>query len=431
MTLSRFKPGDVLIVAILAVLLGWHWSLWPELASGSSARVLDALGRLAGVLGLGLMLLAGIGSVRLPGLDRWFGGLPRLWTLHRLMGFGGFILILLHVWSMAFSGVAQSLAVALATLFPPISDWAIWSGWLALVLTVLFLAPTFQFFGRLHYQRWKRLHLLSAPALAFALVHTLSLSRWWPLWLVLGLLAFAAIGWRKLLSPHLGRSDWTVAEVQTLVPGVVELVLDPVDRPLRYEAGQFVYLTPWDERLAAGCGEEHPYTLSSAPDDPQLRLGIKDLGDATHALQTLTPGSRVQIEGPYGDFYERHRPGTGQLWLGGGIGITPFVSGARALRADGREDIQLFYLALDSSRAYYLDELKSHAERCPAFRVEAHYFRQEGPMTLAFLKQHCPDFAQREVYLCGPPGMVNHLKPLLLSAGVPHSALHSEVFDFL
>lgn len=222
-----------------------------------------------------------------------------------------------------------------------------------------------------------------------------------------------------------------MAEVHTLVPGVVELVLDPVDGPLRYEPGQFVYLTPWDERLAAGRGEEHPYTLSSAPGDRQLRLGIKALGDASQALQTVSPGSRVQIEGPYGDFYQRQWPDKGQLWLGGGIGITPFVGGARALAADSRDDVQLIYLAQDPSRAYYLDELNIIAERRPALRVEAHYYRREGPMTLDYLQRHCPDFARREVYLCGPPGMVNHLKPILRSAGVPPSALHSEVFDFL
>lgn len=178
MTRIGFKAGDALLIAILAVVLGWHWPLWIGLASAEPDRVLDALGLLSGVLGLGLMLLAGIGSVRLPGLDRWFGGLPRFWRLHRWMGFGGFILVLLHVWSMAFAGVAQSLAVALATLLPPAIDWPIWSGWLALMLTVVFLAPTFQFFGRLNYQRWKRLHLLSAPALLAALIHTLPLSRW-------------------------------------------------------------------------------------------------------------------------------------------------------------------------------------------------------------------------------------------------------------
>jgi ferredoxin-NADP reductase len=55
----------------------------------------------------------------------------------------------------------------------------------------------------------------------------------------------------------------------------------------------------------------------------------------------------------------------------------------------------------------------------------------QGAVTLEFLETNCPDFREREVYLCGPPGMMNHLKPLLRSAGVPADAIHSEVFDFL
>lgn len=431
MNRMRFQPGEALAVIIPAIVLGLHWPLWVELTSGDGPRFLRSLGRLAGVLGLVLMVMAGISSVRLPGVDRWFGGLPRLWHVHRWMGFVGFILVLLHAWSMMFSDVSQSLSVALSTAFPPLRDWVIWIGWLGLTLTVCFLAPTFGFFGRLHYQRWKRLHLLSAPALLAALTHTVPLSRLWPLWLVLGTAAFMAIGWRKLLSPRFGRKNWTVDGVETLVPGVVELVLSPQDQPLRFEAGQFVYMTPWDDALSAGLGEEHPYTVSSAPDDAKLRLGIKDLGDASHALQTIGVGSRVQIEGPYGDFFKRQCPDRGQLWLGGGIGITPFVSAARSLAPHRPYDIHLFYLAEDESRAYYLNELKACASRTTGFDVKEHWYRQEGPISPAFLKHHCPDFARREVYLCGPPGMVNHLIPLLRSAGIEPLALHSEVFDFL
>ncbi len=431
MTKLPLKAGDFLLVSIPIALLLWHWRWWAALVSGEAVIALDALGRLAGVLGLSLMLLAGISSVRIPGLDRWWGGLPRLWRLHRWMGFLGFILVLLHVWSMVFAFVPQSLDAALHTLVPPLSDWPIWLGWLALLFTLGFLAPTFQFFGRLNYQRWKRLHILSAPALLAALAHTLPLARYPVFWWVLGGLAVAAIVWRKGLSPRMGRSNWTVARVDSLVPGVVELVLDPVDQPLSYEPGQFVYLTPLAPSLTAGRGEEHPFTLSSASSSRQLKLGIKDLGDASHALQTIPVGSAVQVEGPYGVFYQRNHPEAGQLWLGGGIGITPFVSGARALTEESSVDVQLIYLAQDESRSYYLEELRSIAGRCPGFSVAAHLFRVEGPVTLAYLKQQCPDIQRREVYLCGPPGMVNHLLPILHAAGVPRSAIHSEVFDFL
>lgn len=426
---TLFKPGDILLVALVLLPVGMLSTAWsPPL---SLAAWLTDIGRLSGVLGLSLMLLAAAMSIRLPRQDVAFGGLPRLWQLHRLAGFVGFMLVLVHVWCLAFASLSAGLDTVSVRLFPSDGGLAIWLGWGALVFLVVFLAPTFRFFGRLHYQRWKALHLLSAPALILALAHSIALANpawhWW----LLGGLAIGAIVWRKLLSPQLGRSDWTVEAVTPLATGVVELTLAPMQQGLHYQPGQFVYLTPQQTALAAGNNQEHPYTLSSAPGENRLRLGIKKLGDASAALQQIELGSRVQIEGPYGDFYQRHFPDRDQLWLGGGIGITPFVSGARAIATGWPVAAKLFYLSHDPERAYYLDELDQIAASTPDFSITPHFFRNEGPMSLTFLEQHCADFREREVYLCGPPGMVNHLKKLLRQAGVPLTAIHTEVFDFL
>lgn len=427
-----FKSGDgiLLILGLIPVSI-FLLNHWPA-PSADPLYWFRWCGRLIGVFGLTLLLLAALMSLRLPRLDIYFGGLPRLWTLHRLVGFLGFVGVLLHAWLLGFATVTQGRALSLAGLFPEASNWPIWAGWLALALMVVFLAPTFQFFGRLNYQRWKRLHLLSAPALILALVHTLPLAAQPLIWWLMGALSIGAIVWRKVLSPHLGRSAWEVTEVHQLKHDVVEICLKPLGKPLRYMAGQFVYLTPNVSGLSAGNREEHPYTLASAPSDPLLRLGIKDLGDASHALQRVPPGSRIEIEGPYGDFYERHYPGRNQLWLGGGIGITPFVSGARAMLDDETDtSVHLFYLSQDEYRSYYLDELQDIAGKQPRFDITAHHFSVQGAVTEAFLETHCPDFREREVYLCGPPGMMRHLIPLLKQAGLSGDAIHSEVFDFL
>ncbi|WP_028670479.1 ferredoxin reductase family protein [Saccharospirillum impatiens] len=427
-----FKPGEGILLVLglipVAIFLLNHWP------SPSTDPVVwfRWSGRLVGVVGLTLLLLAALMSLRLPKLDLMFGGLPRLWRIHRLVGFMGFVNILLHAWLLGFATVTQGRTLSLAGLFPDVANWPIWAGWLALALMVVFLAPTFQFFGRLNYQRWKRLHLLSAPALVLGLIHTLPLADQPLVWWVLGALSIGAIVWRKVLSPHLGRSAWEVAEVRQLKHDVVEICLKPLGEPMRYMAGQFVYLTPQVPGLSAGNREEHPYTIASAPSDPMLRLGIKDLGDASHALQQVPPGSRVDVEGPYGDFYLRHYPKRDQLWLGGGIGITPFVSGARAMLDDQTDaSVHLFYLSQDEYRSYYLDELQNIAVKQSRFDITAHHFSVQGAVTVAFLEEHCPDFRDREVYLCGPPGMMKHLIPLLKRAGITGNAIHSEVFDFL
>ncbi|WP_235825462.1 ferredoxin reductase family protein [Vreelandella rituensis] len=371
-------------------------------------------------------------SCRVPGFDRPFGGLTRLWQLHHWLGFGAFMLVMLHALALGMAAVPASLEAAVTTLFPPISHGAVWLGWLAWLALVVFLAPTFGFFGQPRYQRWKRLHLVSAAALLLGFWHALLLAgETWPWWL-LGIAGLGAVAWRKGVAPN-RRHVYRIEEVVPLACGVVELVLRPEGGGIRFEAGQFVYLSPLDESLSAGRGEEHPYTLASAPSDTCLRIGIKDLGDASHALQTVTPDTRVLVEGPYGEFFGRRLPERDMLWLGGGIGITPFVSGARdvAIRASVKGNIHLFYLANGPDRAYYQAELVEIAGRVEGFTYTSHYYRDQGPLTEVFLRQHCPDYAQREIYICGPLGMNAHLQRLLADHGVPDSRIHSEVFDFL
>ncbi|MBB3185084.1 putative ferric reductase [Halomonas fontilapidosi] len=412
------RAGDLALAA--AVLLPLVVALprlgWPADDAGAW---LAWVGRAAGILGLAMLLLAAATSIRVPGWDRPFGGLARLWRLH-------------HALALALAAVPLGMPVAVDVLFPPLSRGPVWLGWLAWLAMLLFLAPTFGFFGRPRYQTWKRLHLVSAAALLLALAHALPLAgEAWPWWL-LGLAGLAAIAWRKLGS-HRARLAYRIETVEPLARGVVELVLAPQGRRLVHEPGQFVYLAPLDKTLAAGRGEEHPYTIASAPADDRLRIGIKDLGDASHALQSVTPGSMVQVEGPYGDVFGRHPSGRHRLWLGGGIGITPFVSGARDLLARGMVEgkVLLVYLANRPQRAYYLDELEAIAERLPGFSVVAHYYLERGALDVAFLATHCPDVAEREIHLCGPPAMNAHLRRLLVGQGVPRSRIHSEVLDFL
>ncbi len=425
------RPGDIALIVLLLLPLA---VALPRLGGlgGPAELWLTWVGRVSGILGLAMMLLAAAVSCRVPGFDRPFGGLARLWHLHHWLGFTAFILVMVHALARGLAAVPTSLDAAVATLFPPLSYGAVWLGWLAWAALVVFLAPTFDFFGQPHYQRWKRLHLVSAAALLLGLWHALLLAgEAWPWWL-LGIAGLGAIAWRKGMAPR-RRHAYRIEAVVPLARGVVELVLRPEGGGIRYEAGQFVYLSPLDETLAAGRGEEHPYTIASAPSDSHLRIGIKDLGDASHALQTVTPGTRVLVEGPYGEFFGRRFPERDMLWLGGGIGITPFVGGARDLAACASVEghVHLFYLANGPDRAYYQQELEGIAERVEGFTYTSHYYRDQGPLTEVFLREHCPAFTEREIYLCGPPAMNAYLQHLLSEPGVPTSRIHSEVFDFL
>ncbi len=406
----------------------------------SISSVLNMLGRLTGVLGLALLLLAAALSARVPGFDQPFGGLTKLWHSHHLLGAGALLLLMAHPLLLALSSAAHGYHLPVQVLFPPLSDTATWSGWLALILMMVFLAPSFSFFGPPNYERWKRIHALAGPAVILALVHTFLFSRTMPanldvlIWGLFALLGVGAVAWRLVFS-RAGRPKYTISSVEAVANNVVELTLEPkrADKRLHYQAGNFVYMTPLDKQLTAGCGEEHPYTLSSSPTEPNLRIAIKDLGDASRAIQTVRPGTKVRIEGPYGRFFpaggKAEQP---ELWVAGGIGITPFLARLRHLKAlDQAADVHLIYAVQDEARALYAAELQALASAIEGAMLTFHYFYREGPISAEFLLETCPDLDQRETYICGPLPLNKLVQDHLRGLGRPRSSIHTEEFELL
>ncbi len=410
-----------------------------SLTSGDTASAggwLNLWGRLTGIAGLCCLLLASLLAIRIPGFDRLFGGLTRLWRLHHRLGGVAFVLILAHPLLLALAGVEVSLTAAMEILFPREFAPGLWLGWGALLLTMLFLAPSFAFFGEPEYQRWKQLHRVSGVALLLALVHTLLLARgpafgWqWLLWCVLAAVAVSAVGYRILFSRYMGARAYRVSAIARPANNVVELSLLAEGKPLSYQPGQFIYLTPRDRQLTAGYGEEHPYTLSSAPAEPQLRVAIKDLGDASRAIQQIALGSRVMVEGPYGDFFADC--GGQELWIAGGIGITPFLARLRHLCATAQTvDISLIYCVQDENRALFFEEITELASAIPGFQLTMHYFYRDGPLSAEFLRSHCTGLGSGRAYLCGPETLLSLARMHLLAEGLPRRHLYSEEFSLL
>ena len=433
-TAKRIARLVLLILLVLPLALALSQTTASDLAS--TGALLNWAGRMTGIAGLTCLLLAATLIVRVPGFDRLFGGLTKLWKSHHRLGAAALLLLLAHPLLLAFAAAEVSIAAAAQTLFPAAAQWPSWLGWGALLVMMAFLAPSFAFFGEPDYQRWKWLHRLSGLAVVLAILHTLWLTRslppaWsWIVWIGLALLAVAAVLYRFVFSRHVGRLPYTVSAVARPANNVVELTLEPERHSLAYRPGQFVYLTPRDRDLAAGDAEEHPYTLSSAPGEPALRVAIKDLGDASRALQQVAQGTTVEIEGPYGDFFP-DRIGT-ELWIGGGIGIAPFLSRARHMAASGASaDVHLIYCVQDEPRALFLEELQQLAATIEGFALTMHFFYREGALNAEFIERHCPDAGAREAYVCGPTSLVSLARRLLAAAGVRHDRIHTEEFVLL
>ena len=148
----------------------------------------------------------------------------------------------------------------------------------------------------------------------------------------------------------------------------------------------------------------HPFTISSASrDDGQLVFSIKGLGDYTRALpMSVHVGQAVTVEGPYGRFDFRGE-GHRQIWVAGGVGITPFVARLQALaEAPTAEPVDLIY-SRASPDGSFIERIRNLTERAGA-RFHLLESRKDGYLTLERLAAWIPEWREADVNCPGFAG---------------------------
>jgi predicted ferric reductase len=154
------------------------------------------------------------------------------------------------------------------------------------------------------------------------------------------------------------------------------------------------------------------------------------VGDYTRAMRALEQGASARVEGPYGKFSYRHASARRQVWIAGGIGITPFLSMARSLR-DPELDVVLFYAVKERSDAVFVDELESIARASPGFTLVVVVEEEVGFVTADLVAATTGGLEGKDFLVCGPPVMINALRAQLAAKGVPPGRIHFELFGFV
>lgn len=154
--------------------------------------------------------------------------------------------------------------------------------------------------------------------------------------LLAGLIAAGSVASVRVLAGRIGqdrRVGGVVESVRDAGAGVTEVVCRLDEGWRGHRPGQFAFAT--FDRLEGA----HPFTIAGADrGDRRVRFQIKALGDYTRGLaQRLQPGRPMQVEGPYGCFdLPQSLDGREQIWIAGGIGVTPSSPGSRRCRRGRR-----------------------------------------------------------------------------------------------
>ncbi|EXI74710.1 MAG TPA: ferric reductase-like transmembrane domain-containing protein [Candidatus Accumulibacter phosphatis] len=414
-TLHRLPIPLLLLTAAVAPV---YWALPEDLSLPRS------LGIILGWAGCGLLLGSLLLMLRETWLSRWLGGLERMYQWHHRAGVVAYVMLLAHPLALAADSWPQFPAVAWQTLSPFGPGWAVRLGWLSLLLLMFGLACTFA--ARIPYRSWRWLHASLGIGVLLGLGHLLQLGIEEP---VLPLLALATVllGWRFIRDDAgLAARPYIVQTATPVADGVVEIALRPLAEPIAAAAGQFVLVAFLASARFRGCGQFHPYTVSSIGIDGEIRVGVKALGDCTRHLQSIEAGVPARIHGAFGSFLA-DRPAAPQLWLAGGIGVTPFLALLRA--GPLSQPTVLVYLYRSEADAAYLPELRALAAADPLLSLHAQATGKQPP-DVASLLPATRGLSGSECYLCGPPAMVAAVRQALRWRGVTARHIHYENFDF-
>jgi predicted ferric reductase len=393
------------------------------------------LGSLANITGLAATAaFAGnliLGS-RVGAIARLFGGLEAMYLVHRRVALFALSLAVGHA-TLAAARAADNSATDALRLFTPGSGWAVFAGSIALACLATGLALTF--FARLSHERFVLVQRGLGVTFAIAALHAFGVPGVRsspPLLVVLAVptaVALAAFVQRSLLATQLARRHrYVVAAVNRLDDTVVEIRLQPAGRGIAFMPGQFIFV---GFRSGVVGREPHPYSIASSPHSETLDVVVKALGDHTAALKGLTAGTRADIEGPYGTFSHLNVPNVRQIWIAGGIGVTPLLSMARSLDGSAGE-IDFFYCTEGPEHAHFIDELYAKADRYPQFRVVPIRSRALGRIGAQdIIGVSRPIEHDAAILICGPPAMNANLAAQFIERGIPPSQVYFEDFSFL
>lgn len=433
---SKNNLGLVLVwILVIIPLVIWFFMMPLTVRFSSSGAIFRSLGQVTGLLGMALLSINFILTARFKFLDRWFSGLNIVYIKHHLIGSVAFALLLFHPTFL----IIQYLLISLKASFDFLFSFQIFYiilGEIALLVFIVLMVFTFYF--NFKYQNWKNTHKYLGIVLFFGGWHMLfvpsdisnsAILKYYMLFLAgLGGLSYL---YRTIFGVY-KRSEYKykLEEVKKINGNIVELKLKPLTKKIKFLPGQFIFLRFEDNGILS---ESHPFSITSSPDSGELSLGIKTLGDFTSMVYLLKPGAFCSIEGPFGAFSYLKAKSKRQIWMAGGIGITPFLSMARQIDAMGNNQnnykIDLYYAVKNASEAAFASEFEEISRRNGNFKLHQHFSEKEGYISAKFVVNNNNDVSDAEVFLCGPSGFMQSLREQFIKLGLNNDKIHSEEFS--
>lgn len=419
------KAGPLVILLLIAYpIIVWY----PTSSWVNTPAIYRSIGQISALVGATLFFANFILSARFKMIEKLFFGLNRVFIYHHIVGTWALILLLVHPTFIILSNLSVSVKSAFFLILPSIDNIAVTFGLLALLVILVILIITL--YTKIHYETWKSIHQWLGIALVFGFLHTLlipsTISTNSALALyIFGLATMACFSFTfRMVNKYfrLNSRPFTIESV-FVDGGVTKITMTPKLQSFEFSPGQFIFITIDKAGIRR---ENHPFSLTSVSGESKISIAAKVVGDYTKTLPLATPGAHVYVEGPYGRFSYEYFKNKKQLWIAGGIGVTPFVSMIKSIPVDYQ--VKFYYLVSDISEAVFENEIKQIVTQKNNIQFNLHESKIKGRLQAENLAQLLPDLKEYEIFICGPAGMMYSLRDQFKKIGIKGSQIHTEEF---
>lgn len=435
-TIRKLKPtfGMVVSIAVITIpVVAWFISY--DFSGMSTTEVIGTtLMRGAAFLGMAMYAWSLILSGRYKLLDSWFKGLDQTYIAHRFFGSTVMAILFLHPLGYTVLFMAENGTEGLMRHFFGYASVGVTLGRISLyglilvALWSIIAKVKHETFIKIH--RWLGLMFILGAIHAFMAGPDSSLAQsaflWWYMFVLsltasLTFLHYSLLG--DFLHPYY---KYKVKAVRQLPGDVVDIELTPKYRLANFSPGQFFYVA-FD---ALGADAYHPYSVASSNTTTTMRFIVKALGDYTNQLKDVPVGTTARLKGPYGGFTFNDRKHPKQLWIAGGIGITPFLSKAHSLKYSKLSPrIEMFHFAKTEAEAIERAELDIIEQGHKAFDYTCLPEAKFGIISLKDIVAQLGPLDEYAIYMCGPPPMLRAYDAQAKELGI-HNQLHYEEFSY-
>lgn len=426
--MKRSNLGNLFIV-FLVCLTVVVWLVFPPVNDGREKFIRQYAGEIIGSINIVLMACSLTLAARPKWAEPYFGGLDKMYVTHRHTSTAALLLIFVHVLTVPISLSGWALGNYLAVIA--------FTGIVAIALVSL--SPRIPFLNRITggtYEGWKNLKKYVGIFFILAFIHSLTIRdpldafiaiNYVQVFFIIGTVAYLQTQFfGRFFKKHI---PYTVEQVSHPTNFTTEVTLRAKDTPIAQQrAGQFIFVRfPGEKNL----NESHPFTISSAPHEDVLRLTIKASGDFTRALfNELKPGADAIVEGAHGMF-DFKNGGQKQIWIAGGIGVTPFLAWLEALQARPEQapDVDFYYSVREHATDPFVARLQALCANLPAVRLHVISGARNERLTAATLRDRPRAGAAPEIWFCGPRGLATSLRKGLRRLGMGGASFHQEAFE--